>query len=366
MKKLYILTILIIVTLAATPKSGFSQEDTTRFIRKSSLVVLPLAFYTPETRFGGGAAGLLAFRFRNQPDSTRPSQIQLGFAYTQERQLLSYMPFQLFLKNGKYNVYGELGYYRYFFYFFGIGNDASDDFETYNVNFPRARITALQQILPNLYTGVRFWYDDYDITEMEDRGLLALGNITGSKGGSIANLGVVSNYDSRDNIFFPTQGQLIELAIMNSNSYIGSDFDYTRISLDASSYFTNKWNHTFAVNTWFDFVFGDAPFNELAQIGGSKKMRGYYEGRYRDNKLWMLQAEYRMPQLYWRLGLVVFGSVGSVAPTFDEFKNNQIHYSFGTGLRILLSEKEKLNIRIDVGVDEQFNVLPYLTVSEAF
>ena len=344
-----------------------NTSDTTKpFIRKSSFIALPLAFYTPETRFGGGAATLYAFRFRNQSDSSRPSQIQLGGAYTAEKQLLSYLPFQLFLKDAKYNIYGELGYYRYFFYFFGIGNDASDASETFNVNFPRARISALKLVAPNLYIGGRYWFDNYQIAKLEEGGLLGNGDITGSEGGLVSSLGAVATYDSRDNIFFAKEGILAELSVMNNSTALGSDFDFTRISLDASTYFTNKFDHTFAVNAYTSFIFGDAPFNELAMLGGTKKLRGFYEGRYRDKKLWMVQGEYRMPELYWRLGLVVFGGVGSVAEEFSDFKDNEVHYTFGSGLRVLLSEKERINIRIDVGIDEQFNILPYITVSEAF
>lgn len=346
---------------------AFEIGDTSEpLIRKSSLVVLPLAFYTPETRIGGGAATLFAFRFRNQSDSTRPSQVQLGFAYTQEKQLLSYFPYQIFLDNAKYNIYGEIGYYRYFFYFFGLGNNTTTESERFTVQFPRVRINALKTIYPNVYAGVRYWFDDYRIVGVEEGGTLATQNITGNTGGVVSSLGLVGNYDTRDNIFFPTKGALVELAVMNNSRTLGSDFDFRRVSLDASTYFTNKWNHTFAVNGWFNFIFGDAPFNELAMIGGTKKMRGYYEGRFRDKKLWMLQAEYRMPELYWRLGLVAFASVGSVAPDFKSFVDSKVHYSVGTGLRVLLSDKEKVHIRIDVGIDEQQNILPYVTVTEAF
>ena len=343
-----------------------SSDTAKPFIRKSSFIALPLAFYTPETRFGGGAATLYAFRFRNQSDSSRPSQIQLGGAYTAEKQLLSYLPFQLFLDDAKYNIYGELGYYRYFFYFFGIGNDASDESESFNVNFPRVRLSALKLVAPNLYVGGRYWFDNYQIAKVEEGGLLETQNITGNEGGTVSSLGAVATYDSRDNIFFAKEGILAEFSLMNNSTALGSDFNFTRVSLDAATYFTNKFNHTFAVNAYTSFIFGDAPFNELAMLGGTKKLRGFYEGRYRDKKLWMVQGEYRMPELYWRLGLVVFGGVGSVAEEFSDFKDNEVHYTFGSGLRVLLSEKERINIRIDVGIDEQFNILPYITVSEAF
>ena len=53
----------------------------------------------------------------------RRSTVTVGFAYTQLKQLLVYFPFQLFPHNQKYWIQGEAGYYRYVYYFFGVGND---------------------------------------------------------------------------------------------------------------------------------------------------------------------------------------------------------------------------------------------------
>jgi outer membrane protein assembly factor BamA len=365
--KSIILSFLFFLSIPLFASSAEMPSDTTYpLIRKSSFVILPLIFYTPETRLAGGGAALYAFRFRNQPDSARPSQVQIGGAYTQENQILSYLPFQLFFKNSTYNIYGELGYYRYFYYFYGIGNDLPDTRERYSAQYPRIRLNALKKVYPNLYVGVRYSMDNYNIPEVEVGGKLADNTITGSQGGLISNIGVVANYDSRDNIFYATKGYNVELALLNNGKWLGSDFNFNRISLDATTYWTNRYQHTLAVNGWFNFNFGDVPFNEMAVIGGTKKMRGFFEGRYRDNHVWMLQTEYRVPPIWWRLGFVVFGSVGSVANQISDFTESQIHYSGGAGLRILLSKKEKINIRIDYGINEKGEGFPYITVTEAF
>lgn len=360
---LFIFSIFLITAEVTAQEAADTSQP---FIRKSSFIVLPLVFHSPETRLGGGAAALYAFRFRNQPDSARPSQIQLGGAYTQEKQILSYLPFQLFFKNSEYNIYGEFGYYRYFFYFYGIGNDISDDRERYSVNFPRVRLNALKLVSPDLYLGFQYAFDNYDITQTETGGLLETQDIAGKNGSLISSLGIVANFDNRDNIFYATEGWNVKLIALSNNKYLGSDFNFSRISLDATTYYTNKYNHTLATNLFTSFNFGDVPFNEMALIGGTKRMRGFFEGRYRDNHVWMLQSEYRFPPFWWRLGAVAFGSIGSVAADIPDFFSNQIHYSGGLGLRILLSKREKINIRIDYGINEKGQGFPYLTVTEAF
>lgn len=99
--------------LISSPLSAQTFTDTTTAISKNRLFGLPIAFYAPETNWGFGAAGISTFRLKGEPATSRPSQLQLGFAYTFNKQWLLYLPFQLFKQNEQYKLYGELGYYLY-------------------------------------------------------------------------------------------------------------------------------------------------------------------------------------------------------------------------------------------------------------
>ena len=124
-----------------------------------SVLPLPLIYYTPETRLAYGVAATATFRFRRdmhvlRADSSgqagatvRPSQITLGFAYTQNKQILFYLPFQLFYDQDKYYINGEAGYYRYTYFFYGVGQQEVTR-ELYAVDFPRIRINAFRRIVP--------------------------------------------------------------------------------------------------------------------------------------------------------------------------------------------------------------------------
>jgi hypothetical protein len=70
------------------------------------------------------------------------------------------------------------------------------------------------------------------------------------------------------------------------------------------------WNGNFL----FSSFSGNVPYRMLPTLGGSKYLRGYYKGRFRDKNLILIQQECRMP-LYKRLGIAVFGGVGEVAST---------------------------------------------------
>ena len=153
------------------------ERDT---VNRNSLYALPVLFYTPETGLGFGVAGVYAFHLRNDSLSARPSSVQMVAAYTLQKQLLVYFPYTLFLKNGDYYSYGELGYYRYVYQFFGIGNEVDPNFEeAYSVNFPRIRITALKRVSPAVYVGFRYWFEDFQIAETDEEGELVTTQVAG-------------------------------------------------------------------------------------------------------------------------------------------------------------------------------------------
>ena len=346
-----------------TPSQTLS--DSIKKEKRYKILGLPLFFYVPETKFGGGGAGLVTFHFKNDSLNTRPSSVQFGLAYTQLKQALVYLPFNLWIKNEKYNVFGELGFYRYNFFFWGIGNKQEfNNQELYDVVFPRIRFNGLKRIYKNTYTGFRYNYDDFRVTRVDSGGILDKGTVIGAKGNVVSSLGWVLKHDSRDNLFNSTKGYIAELSFQVDNKAWGSSFNNTRLIFDGATYFTSKHKHTFAINTYAVLGTGDIPFNQMAMLGGTRKMRGFYEGRYRDNNLLMLQAEYRVP-LFWRLGAVAFATAGDVANKFSDFSINEFKLAYGGGLRVMIDKKQRINVRLDFGwADPKPNF--YLTVTEAF
>ncbi|MFT5834025.1 MAG: hypothetical protein ACI97N_001656 [Cognaticolwellia sp.] len=360
-------------------------EDTTK--KKRNFAILPLIFYTPETSLALGIGGTYSFRFKNEPETSRPSQFVTGLSYTLENQILSYLSFQLFKNDEQYKIYGEIGYYRYFFYFYGVGNEEDVLYEEeneryyayrepYEVNFPRIKLNALREVSPNLYVGLQGWYDNQNFVGVDDTsgmGRLEDEFLTGSKGGVIAQLGVVSNYDDRNSVFYPTKGHLIELLATFNSTALGSDFNFQRYAFDAAKYITFKEKHTIALHATGDFIFGDPPFFQIAELGGTKRMRGYFQGRYRDNNALIIQAEYRVPILENiitsgffkdRFKVVVFGSLGNVAPTISDFDFSNTRYAYGAGFRFRLTD-DGINLRFDYGRTPQGGNF-YVTFNEAF
>lgn len=274
------------------------------------------------------------------------------------------LPFNLFIKNRAYHLYGELGYNRYFYNFYGVGNEEPESYvERYGIEFPRIRLTALKKIRKHFYAGLRYAYDNMTLFDLDSTGKLITGTIPGSKGGVVSGFGAVFLVDSRDNVFYPSKGLWSELVIYHDDPKTGSTFNYTRIAFDFVKYFHYEEN-ILALNLYSIYSDSDLPFFQMGNLGGMKKMRGFYEGRYRDNNLLVFQAEYRR-HLFWLLGFTLFGDIGQVAHRYDSFQADHWRYTYGVGLRLMLNEQQKINMRFDVAVGNK-RILPYFTVAEAF
>jgi hypothetical protein len=165
--------------------------------KRFSVLPFPAVYYTPETRWAYGIALTSTFRFRNDSVNARPSQISLGIVFTQQKQSLYYVPFQVFLKNAAYYLYGELGFYRYTYFYFGIGNQPVPK-ELYGVDFPRVKISLLKKIVPHLYVGLRYQYEDYRITQTEPNGAFANRAVPGTPRSHTSGIGLGVFYDTRD------------------------------------------------------------------------------------------------------------------------------------------------------------------------
>ena len=363
MKAFKITTCFILLLLFSVP--AYAQPDSTKTKKRVKVYGVPLLFYTPETRFGFGASGICLFNFKKDSLRSARSSVNLGFTYTQNRQVLFFLPYNLFLNNRSYHVYGEFAYNRYFYNFYGVGNDNPPDFyERYGIEFPRMRLTLLKRIAKGFYIGPRYAYDRYSLFDLDTNGLLYRGNIVGSGGGTISGAGLVTLIDTRDDIFYPSKGMWAELVLYRNDKIMGGTINYSRIAFDFSTYFKIRRHTILAFNAYTIYSNTNLPFFQMASMGGLKKMRGFYEGRYRDNNLLVFQAEYRR-HLFWMLGFTLFADVGQVAHRYNSFNKRDWRYTYGAGLRLKLDNNQKINLRIDVAVGNK-KLLPYFTIGEAF
>jgi hypothetical protein len=334
--------------------------------RRNSLVALPYAYYTPETKFAFGAGGVYSFRPAGSAPSDRPSSVRVALTYTQLNQMILALLPEIYLQNGRYYFSAFYGYYGYPSKFWGIGNETLDGAEEkYRQNDFESSTDVQKQIIRGLYVGLRYQYQRMEVKDAAPSGALRDRMIPGSRGGTASGLGVVINHDTRNHVYQPSRGFYNQFCAAFFGETIGSDYTFTLLSVDLKKYFTVFGSHVLALQTYDGFITGDPPFQMMNLLGGSYYMRGYYRGRYRDKNMITLQGEYRFP-LFWRLGGAGFVGLGDVNENIADFRLDQFKYSVGFGFRFMFDAQERINARLDVGFGKGDNAGIYAMVLEAF
>ncbi len=337
------------------------KKDSTKNFK---LAAFPVVFYLPETGLGYGGFGIGTFRFKGEAKETRPSTVQLGITFTSKKQFLMFAPFELYSDDERWRFEGELGYYKYFYNFYGLGdNSREEDFETYDATFPRLRFSVLREIIPAFSIGLGYEFDGFNNIKIAEDGILENSDVVGKEGGTISNLGILAYYDTRDNIFTPSKGWFIQGSIFTSRKWIGSSFSYNKFNLDTRFYQKIKGEHILAANAFIANSGRGTPFLSLNYLGTSRT-RGHDNRRFQDNAELSLALEYRFP-IKGRFGGVLFGSSGTVAPNFTSLFSSSYKNAIGTGLRYVLNKKEGTRIRADYGISSEGGNF-YLTIKEAF
>jgi hypothetical protein len=352
----FIVFITISFSSAQQPVSDSTQES-------GSFVFLPILYSSPETGLAYGAMAQYNFRAPGSTHQNRPSVIMPIVVFTEKSQFVGELSYDLYFKNEQHHFFGNIGYLIFPLKFWGIGNDAPDHLEEgYTPTDLRSTQTFLTKISAGMKVGLRYDFLYSDISKTDS--LLNQPGITGRKGGVVSGSGLVFHYDTRDNVYWPATGFFHQVSTIFYHSALGSDFNYTVFNIDLRKYQEIYDDHIFAVQAYFNFINGSVPFYKMSFIGGTRYLRGFYEGRYRDHKIMITQAEYRSPTWY-NIGMVAFAGLGDVAPQIKKFALNDTKYSFGVGLRYRIDPKEKLNVRADFGFADG-GMEFYMQIAEAF
>ncbi len=339
------------------------KKTTDKFFLRS----FPIVFVRPETGWGGGLAGTTNFSLNGRDDKTPASQINWVLSYTENKQFLALMPFNLYFKNRKFYSEGELDLTNFSWDYWGNGNVTKDEAEKFSTNYKRLIFNLMTKISGKLFGGLKFEADDFPNFHVDNpTGLLATNtSIEGRNGGFYKGVGTEMLYDTRDNIYSAEKGWMIDMVYLYWNKFLVGDAEFHRLFIDAMNFKRINKKVVLAFDLNLQMNNGTAvPFTELSQLGGSTIMRGLYEGRYRDIFLANLCIENRF-RIYKRFGGVVFGNVGEVSNRIQDYNWRYVRFTYGGGLRYLLNSNERINVRLDVGFGPNTQGT-YLTVGEAF
>jgi outer membrane protein assembly factor BamA len=350
----------IILIITFLPVFAFADTGDSTRTKKVKIFPLPAFGYAPETRWYIGAVGLFNIRFTDDT-LVKPSTFEAEFNYTQNKQVIITADFEMRFPKRNYLLLGENGYFKFPENYWGIGADTKDEDET-RIDANRIEIdnSLLKKQYFDVYTGLRFRYHRMDITDSGDPDFFFFHPDRYEATGG----GLVFLHDSRDNPLNATTGIRAYFSATYFYNATPQQGNFYRFDTDLRWYHAISKNHVLAFHLNSGNTSGDVPVRMLPLLGNENIMRGYYEGRYRDQHLTAIQGEYRMKIWNW-IGAVAFAGCGTVYDENAKLKSISLLPNYGTGLRIRLDKKDNINLRFDYGMGKNAEGF-YVSFGEAF
>lgn len=338
--------------------------------KRVRLTPLPVIYYSPETRWGFGALVAANFETVKVPDTiTKSSYAQTYFLYTVNHQYDLGLSSRIYAPKNNFIFYGKFNYTYFPEYYYGIETeDPESKKDTIEYNRISADLRFYWQVKHNFYAGFATRFSDIRNINGGPTGHFSEDQPPGNQGYWLQGFAPALTLETRDNYVYPRKGFYLEVLYYLYPSWGENSYGFRNLRIDARKYFPIKLTSDIDALA-FQFVAnvnnGNVPFKDMADIGGSNTMRGYYTGFYRYNNLYALQAELRM-HLWWRLGVTAWVGAALTPEYWYSFFDHSIKPNAGLGLRIMMNRKDRLNVRVDQGFGKKGQSGFYLDIAEAF
>lgn len=340
------------------------RPDTSKNV---NYLIVPALFRAPETGWAGGASASLSFKtsFKNDT-TTRISVIQALALFTQKKQNIAGINATIFFPKEKYILLCQALHSYFPDKFWGMGADTKNEWEE-SYAFEQLYLYAhlKRRLKKRLFVGAITEFQNLFKVRHQTGSVFDTSAFYGKTPYKILGTGFSISYDSRNFTFWPTKGIFIQSYFISYNTSLVSDFNFNKWVTDLRAFKTVFKNQVLAFQLYNYSTFGNSPFRSLASLGGESNLRGFYQGRFRDNNLISCIAEYRAP-VYGPIAVCVFAGAGNVFSDFSSISTSSVKYNFGGGIRIAVLKKEKLNLRVDYGFSDKYNQGFYFTIGECF
>jgi hypothetical protein len=288
----------------------------------------------------------------------------------------------LWLKNDDWNIQGDTRILVYPVTTWGLnGNTPESDGFLLNYKYARFYQSILKRVNDDFYVGLGYDFDSYidlDINPVNDD---AFQKYTGYKYGTIADQNSFSSgptlnilYDTRrdNNLFNPLPGFYASLIYRYSSAPLGSDNNWQSLYLDMRKYVSLSTTGPKSILAFWTYYWTSltpgTPYLDLPSIGMDpyqRSGRGIEQSRYRGQRLFYFEAEYRRDITDDGLfGFVLFSNINSTS----QINTNRFvywHPAGGAGLRIKFNKKSNTNIALDYGFSKNYGAV-LINLGEAF
>lgn len=335
------------------------------FFNDPDFLVVPIPMSNPTLGSGGALAAAVLFKADDKSSSSFIGAAGFG---TSNGSWGGGAAANLNFGEDLYRAKLSAGYANVLYNFYGIGSAAADAGRFVSLTQSGYLVQALFQVrvAPHFYLGGQSRTMNiktaFDLPGLAGE-LLANGGPLSKIDNRITTFGLVATYDSRNKDYSPDDGELIEGAIDFGLQKFIFNNSFTRATASYSRYDRLDDDLVLASHAALCNAAGKVPIFDLCLFGMGNDLRGYAVGQFQDKAMFATQAELRW-HAFWRIGLVAFAGIGSVAPTLDKFEN--ILVAGGGGIRFVVSQDYGINLGVDGAVNKAGEGSFYIQVGEAF
>lgn len=150
--------------------------------------------------------------------------------------------------------------------------------------------------------------------------------------GRTRSLSFMNVYDTRDNVFNPTEGERTSISAEFAGNLFGGDFDYQKYTAEGRKYFKVGDDKVIATKMQLGYSNGKLPESAMFAVGGAETLRGYEDDQFEGDKMFSLSAEYRFPVVKKVHGVLFVDAANAWESSSIDITD--LKTSVGAGLRI--------------------------------
>ncbi|NTJ38851.1 BamA/TamA family outer membrane protein [Vibrio vulnificus] len=184
------------------------------------------------------------------------------------------------------------------------------------------------EIAPSVYLKAGWHWQTYQGVTVDDETPVAKALSNGRSSGMLLGM----EYDSRDFEPNPEMGSYWNLEWSDFRHQYGSDTNYQQWLMNVRHYLRVSSQTIVAMELYSQAFTGDVPWYDQAMLGDDQRMRGYYQGQYRDRNQLSTQVEVRH-SFNQRHGMVAWVGAGTIAPHYNELLEQSWLPTVGIGYR---------------------------------